>query len=92
MNVLNLLPTFRGGNCRVWISGRPLSRRVFSRKKPCLSKKDNRVQNMLNVKASAYAMSARDKRPSKDQLGLSKISQTLSNSRAKYRQVGTKYL
>lgn len=59
MNVLNSLPTFRGGNWRVWISGRPLSRRVFSRKKPCLSKKDNRVQNKLNVKASPYAMSAR---------------------------------
>ena len=79
MNVLNSLPTFRGGNCRVWISGQPLSRRVFSRKKPCLSKKDNRVQNMPNVKASVYEMSAQDNRLRKDRIGLSKVSQTVSN-------------
>ena len=93
MNVLNSLPTFRGGNCRVWISERPLSRQVFSRKKPCLSKKDNRVQNMPNVKASAYAMSAQDTRSDWPKAsGLSKISQTLSNQRVKHRPVDKKYL
>lgn len=77
MNALNSSPTFRGGNCRVWISERPLSLRVFSRKKQCLSKKDNRGKNMLNLKASAFAMSAQGSGLSKDQSGLPKISQTL---------------
>ena len=74
MNALNLLPTFRGGNCRVWISEQPLSLRVFSRKKQCLSKKDNRVKNLLNLKASAFAMSAQDSGLYKDRTGLPKIS------------------
>ena len=83
MNALNSLPTFSGGNCRVWISGQPLSLRVFSRKKQCLSKKDNRGKNTLNLKASAYTMSAQGSGPSKD---------FTDPVEAKHRPVGKRYL
>lgn len=88
MNALNSSPTFRGGNCRVWISERPLSLRVFSRKKQCLSKKDNRGKNMLNLKASAFAMSAQGSGLSKDQTGLD----FTDSAEAKHRPVGKRYL